>query len=77
MDTRPFWAGRNTLLVLYVRSIVHWNACEERLSESMLMMDYFLAQEITLADLYHLPYGMVIFEQLGLVNLETRPNVQR
>lgn len=74
MDMRPFWAGRNTLLVMYVRSIVR-NACEEKLS--MLMMDYYLAQEITLADLYHLPYGTTIFDQLGLVNLETRPNVQR
>jgi hypothetical protein len=42
----------------------------------MLTLGY-LAQEITLADLYHLPSGTTIFEQLGLVSLETRPNVQR
>ena len=75
MDMRRSWASRNTLLVMYVRSIAR-NACKKKVST--LMMGY-LAQEVTLADLFHfhLPYGTVIFEQLGLVNLEKRPNVQR
>jgi hypothetical protein len=34
-------------------------------------------QEITLADLFHLALGSLLFEQLGLGNLDKRPNVQR
>jgi hypothetical protein len=41
-----------------------------------MLMDY-VVQEITLADLFHLPHGAVIFEQLKLGNLDKRPNVQR
>jgi hypothetical protein len=37
----------------------------------------YLVQEVTLADLFHLPHGSLVFEHLGLGNLETRPNVQR
>jgi len=38
---------------------------------------YLAGDELTLADLYHLPYGTAIFEQLKVVSLENRPNVQR
>jgi glutathione S-transferase len=48
-------------------------ACEKK---SSILMDY-LVQEVTLADLFHLPHGSLVFEHLGLGNLETRPNVQR
>jgi glutathione S-transferase len=34
-------------------------------------------QEVTLADLYHLPYGTMVIDQLGYGSLEKRPNVQR
>jgi glutathione S-transferase len=34
-------------------------------------------QEVTLADLYHLPYGSMVIEQLGYGSLDKRPNVQR
>ena len=73
MDMRPSWAGRNTLQVMYVHSIVR-NACEKKVSR--LMMGY-LVQEVTLADLYHLPHGSIVFENLGLGNLKKRPNVER
>jgi hypothetical protein len=33
--------------------------------------------QITLADLLHLPYGAIIFEDFGFGNLEKCPNVQR
>ncbi|KAI0249087.1 glutathione S-transferase [Lactifluus subvellereus] len=38
---------------------------------------YLAGDEVTLADLFHLPYGSVVIESLKLINLETRPNVQR
>ncbi|KAH9990652.1 hypothetical protein BJV74DRAFT_837004 [Russula compacta] len=34
-------------------------------------------QDIVFADLFHLPLGSVILEQLQLGGLEKRPNVQR
>jgi len=38
---------------------------------------YLAGDEVTLADLYHLPTGGYVFDQLGLGGLEKRPNVQR
>ena len=40
-------------------------------------MDLACLQNVTLADLYHLPYGTVVFEKLGYGNLDDRPNVKR
>ena len=40
-------------------------------------MDLTSLQEVTLADLFHLPYGSIIFDQLQLGGLDKRPNVQR
>lgn len=37
---------------------------------------YLAGDEITLADLFHLPYGSIVFEQLEL-GLDGRPNLQR
>ncbi|KAI9452202.1 glutathione S-transferase [Russula earlei] len=39
--------------------------------------NYLAGDEVTLADLFFLPYGRVIFERLELGNLDRRPNVQR
>ncbi|KAH9977470.1 glutathione S-transferase [Russula compacta] len=38
---------------------------------------YLAGDEVTVADLYHLPTGSIIFEQLQLGGLDKRPNVQR
>jgi len=38
---------------------------------------YLAGDEVTLADLFHLPLGNCIFEDLGLGSLEKRPNIQR
>ncbi|KAH8980107.1 glutathione transferase [Lactarius akahatsu] len=38
---------------------------------------YLAGEAVTLADLYHLPYGTIIFEHLKLGGLDGRPNVQR
>ncbi|KAI9435096.1 glutathione transferase [Lactarius indigo] len=38
---------------------------------------YLAGNEITLADLYHLPYGTIVFENLNLGRLEERPNLQK
>jgi len=38
---------------------------------------YLAGNEVTLADLYHLPYGSMVFEQLKYGSLDKRPNVQR
>ncbi|KAH9018603.1 glutathione S-transferase [Lactarius pseudohatsudake] len=38
---------------------------------------YLAGNVVTLADLYHLPYGTIIFEHLKLGELEKRPNLQR
>ena len=43
-----------------------------------ILSDELLVQEVTLADLFHLPNGSLVFERLGLGSLEEkRPNVQR
>ena len=36
-----------------------------------------LLQELTLADLFHLPYGTIIFEGLKLGGLDRRPHLKR
>ncbi len=33
-------------------------------------------QEVTLADLFHLPYGSVVFDPLGHGNVDKRPYVK-
>lgn len=38
---------------------------------------YLAGSSITLADLFHLPYGTIVFEELGYDMLEDRPNVAR
>ncbi|KAG6331147.1 hypothetical protein ID866_7946 [Astraeus odoratus] len=38
---------------------------------------YLAGEDITLADLFHLPYGTVVIEELGYNILENRPNVAR
>lgn len=38
---------------------------------------YLAGEEVTLADLFHLPYGTLIFEHLNLGDLDKRPNLQR
>ncbi|KAH9961830.1 glutathione S-transferase-like protein [Russula dissimulans] len=64
---------------------------EERLKELIISLEnkldaidkilskqkYLAGDEITLADLFFLPYGSLIFEKLGYGGLEQRPNVQR
>ena len=45
--------------------------------ESWVLMDLAHLQNVTLADLYHLPYGSMAFEKLGYGNLDSRPNVKR
>jgi glutathione S-transferase len=39
--------------------------------------DELFDQDVTLADLFHLPVGNYVFGQLGLGSLEKRPNIQR
>jgi len=38
---------------------------------------YLAGDEITLADLYHLPNGSILFDDVKLGGLDKRPNVQR
>jgi len=38
---------------------------------------YLAGDNLTVADLFHLPYGSMVFEQLGYGNLDKRPNVKR
>ncbi|KAH9056280.1 glutathione transferase [Lactarius vividus] len=38
---------------------------------------YLAGNEVTLADLYHLPYGSIVFDDLKLGGLDGRPNIQR
>jgi hypothetical protein len=42
-----------------------------------MLMDLTRLQEVTLADLYHLPYGKWVFVDLGLGDLDKRPNLKR
>lgn len=46
--------------------------------EAILGKQKYLAGDIvTAADLFHLPYGSIVFEHLGYGNLDKRPNVKR
>jgi glutathione S-transferase len=42
-----------------------------------MLMDLACLQNVTAADLFHLPYGSMVFEQLGYGSLDKRPNVKR
>jgi glutathione S-transferase len=42
-----------------------------------MLTDLACLQNVTVADLFHLPYGSIVFEQLGHGNLDKRPNVKR
>ena len=69
MGMRLSWAGRSTLPVTCVRFV--WTTCKKQRSDGLLV------QEVTLADLFHLPNGSLVFERLALESLEKRPNIQR
>ncbi|KAF8469884.1 glutathione S-transferase-like protein [Russula ochroleuca] len=46
--------------------------------ETLLSKQKYLAgNEVTLADLFHLPYGSIVFEELGYGSLDKRLNVKR
>jgi glutathione S-transferase len=45
--------------------------------DEVVLMGSFLLQEVTLADLFHLPYGNIVFDALNLGGLDGRPNVKR
>jgi hypothetical protein len=48
------------------------------LVESSMLMYLARLQNLTVADLFHLPYGSTVFEQLGYGNvLDKRSNVKR
>ncbi|KAI0271233.1 glutathione S-transferase [Russula aff. rugulosa BPL654] len=38
---------------------------------------YLGGDNLTVADLFHLPYGSIVFDQLGYGNFDKRPNVKR
>ena len=42
-----------------------------------MLMNLARLQNVTVADLFHLPYGSIVFGQLGYGNLDKRPNVKR
>ncbi|KAI0298227.1 glutathione S-transferase [Russula brevipes] len=50
---------------------------EERVKAHLPSSKYLAGDEVTLADLFHLPYGSIIFDQFGYGGLDKRPNVER
>ena len=52
------------------------SSCRTDGAAAFLCFFVFL-QEVTLADLFHLPHCTIVFEQLGFGGLDKRPNVQR
>ena len=42
-----------------------------------MLRDLTRLQNLTVADLFHLPYGSIVFDQLGYGNFDKRPNVKR
>jgi glutathione S-transferase len=55
--------------VSHARTLLSWRG--------ILLIGFLLLQEVTLADLFHLPYGSLVFHNLQLGNLDKRPNVKR
>ena len=46
-------------------------------NDRIILMGCLLVQELTLADLFHLPYGTIIFEDLQYGGLDKRPHLHR
>lgn len=57
----------------YLAGDVGASSCSKR----AWLMDLTRLQNITVADLFHLPYGSIVFERLGYGNFDKRPNVKR
>ncbi len=51
-----------------------FETCPVQLS---ILMHLAHLQNLTAADLFHLPYGSIVFERLKYGNLDKRPNVKR
>jgi hypothetical protein len=45
--------------------------------DDVVLMDFLLLQELTLTDLFHLPYGGIIFDNLQLGGFDKRHNLKR
>jgi hypothetical protein len=50
---------------------------QELCEGDVVLMAILLLQEVTLADLFHLPSGSLVFDRLKLGNLDKRPHVKR
>jgi hypothetical protein len=50
---------------------------QELCGDNIILMDSLLLQEVTLADLFHLPSGSLVFDRIKLGNLDKRPHVKR
>ena len=67
MYTTRSWASRSTLPARFVSPLPHF------LPSSL---PFLLTQEVTLADLFHIPYG-VLLPAAGSNIIDTKPNVAR
>ncbi|KAH7884262.1 glutathione S-transferase-like protein [Phlebopus sp. FC_14] len=57
--------------------LAHLNAKLDAYETILGRQAYLAGENVTLADLFHLPYGTVVIEVLGCNVLENRPNVAR
>ncbi|KAH9018220.1 glutathione transferase [Lactarius deliciosus] len=71
------YLGKEANEPLVVELIERLNAKLDAYEVILGKQKYLAGETVTLADLYHLPYGTIIFEHLKLGGLDKRPNVQK
>ncbi|KAN0132163.1 glutathione S-transferase [Lactarius tabidus] len=73
---KPF-SGKQTNEVLVTELIARLEIKLDGYEAILSKQKYLAGDEVTLADLFHLPYGSLVFHNLQLGNLDKRPNVKR
>ncbi|KAI0263541.1 glutathione S-transferase-like protein [Gloeopeniophorella convolvens] len=73
---KPFWGKTPDQERLDSELVPSFEAKLDAYEAILSKQKYLAGDEVTLADLYHLPYGAQVFS-LGYGNLGKRPNVQR
>ncbi|KAI9449361.1 glutathione S-transferase-like protein [Lactarius psammicola] len=71
------YQGKKTNEDLVTELVARLEAKLDGYEKILSKQKYLAGDEVTLADLFHLPYGTMVFEQLQLGGIDKRPNVLR
>ncbi|KAN0132159.1 glutathione S-transferase-like protein [Lactarius tabidus] len=70
-------SGKQTNEVLFTELIARLEIKLDGYEAILSKQKYLAGDEVTLADLFHLPSGSLVFDRLKLGNLDKRPHVKR